>query len=73
MTRYDATHYIEGSAQDCGNSIANTLGLLQSCTKPSKDTDCIERDSDKGKTLNSQKTPVAPLLTWFNFNARMDE
>ena len=30
-----ATFYIDGSVQDCSNSIANTLGLLQSCTKPS--------------------------------------
>ena len=27
---------IDGLAQDCSNSIANTLELLQSCTKPSK-------------------------------------
>ena len=26
--------YINGLVQDCGNSIANTLELLQSCTKP---------------------------------------
>ena len=26
---------IDYVVQDCGNSIANTLGLLQSCTKPS--------------------------------------
>ena len=25
---------IEGLAQDCSNSIANALELLQSCTKP---------------------------------------
>ena len=28
--------YINGLAQDCSNSIANTLELLQSCTKPSR-------------------------------------
>ena len=28
-------HYIDGLVQDCSNSIANTLELLQSCTKPS--------------------------------------
>ena len=28
-------HYIIGLVQDCSNSIANTLELLQSCTKPS--------------------------------------
>ena len=27
--------YIDGLVQDCSNSIANTLQLLQSCTKPS--------------------------------------
>ena len=27
--------YIDGLMQDCSNSIANTLELLQSCTKPS--------------------------------------
>ena len=26
--------YIDDSAQDCSKSIANALGLLQSCTKP---------------------------------------
>ena len=27
--------YVDGLAQDCSNSIANALELLQSCTKPS--------------------------------------
>ena len=27
-------YYIDGSVQNCSNSIANTLELLQSCTKP---------------------------------------
>ena len=27
---------IDGLVQDCSNSIANALELLQSCTKPSK-------------------------------------
>ena len=27
--------YIDGLVQDCSNSIANTMELLQSCTKPS--------------------------------------
>ena len=27
--------YIDGSVQDCSNSIANALELLKSCTKPS--------------------------------------
>ena len=28
-------HNIDGSVQDCSNSTANALELLQSCTKPS--------------------------------------
>ena len=28
-------HYIDGLAQNCSNSIANALELLQSCAKPS--------------------------------------
>ena len=28
-------HYIDSSVQNCSNSIANALELLQSCTKPS--------------------------------------
>ena len=28
-------HYISDLEQDCSNSIANALELLQSCTKPS--------------------------------------
>ena len=28
-------HHIDGLVQDCSNSIANALELLQSCTKPS--------------------------------------
>ena len=27
-------HHFEGLVQDCSNSIANALELLQSCTKP---------------------------------------
>ena len=27
--------YVDGLVQDCSNSIANALELLQSCTKPS--------------------------------------
>ena len=37
-TIWDAVHhsdYFEGLAQNCSNSIANALELLQSCTKPS--------------------------------------
>ena len=31
---YDDAHYIDGSVQDCSISIANTLEILQSFTKP---------------------------------------
>ena len=29
------TEHVDGLVQDCSNSIANALELLQSCTKPS--------------------------------------
>ena len=29
------TYHVDGLVQDCSNSIANALELLQSCTKPS--------------------------------------
>ena len=35
MFMNDCCVYIDGLAQDCSNSIANALELLQSCTKPS--------------------------------------
>ena len=31
----ESNHNIDGLVQDCSNSIANALELLQSCTKPS--------------------------------------
>ena len=30
-----SVYHIDGLVQDCSNSIANALELLQSCTKPS--------------------------------------
>ena len=33
--RYAYAEYIDGLVQNCSNPIANALGLLQSCTKPS--------------------------------------
>ena len=30
----NSVHYVDGLVQDCSNSIANALALLQSCTKP---------------------------------------
>ena len=32
----EGEYQIDGLVQDCSNSIANALELLQSCTKPSK-------------------------------------
>ena len=37
MSVYTA-HYIDSLVQDCSNSIANALELLQSCTKPTSCT-----------------------------------
>ena len=41
--RVPCSHYynIDGLVQDCSNSIANALELLQSCTKPSICTTCF--------------------------------
>ena len=44
---------IDGSVQDCTNSIANTQELLQSCTKPSI---CISFWNRAGS--NASKTPL---------------
>ena len=37
----DRDLYIDGLVQDCSNSIADALELLQSCTKPSICISCI--------------------------------
>ena len=34
ISRKDHYDYIDGLVQDCSNSIANAMELLQSCTKP---------------------------------------
>ena len=34
LFQQNAFEYVAGLAQDCSNSIANTMELLQSCTKP---------------------------------------
>ena len=58
--------YINGSVQDCSNSITNTLDLLQSCIKPSicsswmhtHDTNMLHTISNifpKNNTLESKK------------------
>ena len=41
----------DGSAQDCSNSIANALELLQSCTKPSKCTSWLTRPTQQPSKL----------------------
>ena len=35
ITTISSKDYVDGLVQDCSNPIANTLELLQSCTKPS--------------------------------------
>ena len=44
-----AYHYVDGLVQDCSNSSANALELLQSCTKPSMWYYKIMLDNDKDK------------------------
>ena len=40
VTIWVSWKYLDGLVQDCSNSIANALELLQSCTKPSIYTYC---------------------------------
>ena len=49
---------IKGLVQDCSNSIANALELLQSCTKPSKyfDTKRVKVNSSKAMVRYSNYT-----------------
>ena len=42
--------YIDGLVQDCRNSIANALELLQSCTKPSI---CVRESTDMVMTAQN--------------------
>ena len=53
--------YIDGLVQDCSNSIANTLELLQSCTKPST---CCFKDQANLRTVTVEQFAViwAPWL-----------
>ena len=73
---------IDGLAQDCTNSIANTRELLQSCAWAidikSTSTQLpnelhrfnyMTKYQDKGPSNDSG--PL--LLTWFNFNPSMDK
>ena len=38
-------YYVNGLLQDCSNSIANALELLQSCTKPSLSSPSVGKES----------------------------
>ena len=44
MLRCKGYNQIDGLVQDCSNSIANALELLQSCAKPSKSRRSLSRD-----------------------------
>ena len=55
--------YIAGLWQDCSHSIANALGLLQSCTKPS--IYCISCSTNRGRSVDPLDAPA-----WNNPNAR---
>ena len=45
-------HHIDGLAEDCSNSIANALELLQSCTKPS----IVNSFTNRPKSLTGKTT-----------------
>ena len=58
MNIYIYIVYIDGLAQDCSNSIANALELLQFCTKPSN---CIYKHfSSFLKTEMAQAFDILP-------------
>ena len=47
---------MDGLMQDCSNSSALAMELLQSCTKPSK------------KSINKSKFVISVQLAWFIWN-----
>ena len=68
-------YHINGLVQDCSNSIANTLELLQSCTKPSTwwfslqphgDTICWETWPCLFSVICAQKPMCVVLLVMFH-------
>ena len=57
-SHYDMVNYnTNGSVQDCSNSIANTLELLQFCTKPSIQY-CTEYNHGIGRTQIVHSTTI---------------
>ena len=54
-THCQYTQYISGLVQDCSNSIADALGLLQSCTKPWWLADSTHKGLIMGKALPCQE------------------
>ena len=64
--------YINGLAQDCSNSIANALELLQSYTKPSRKTHQNKSQQDSVDiqwtiSMGQCKKDVTPLLTRWSY------
>ena len=59
--------HIDGLMQDCSNSIANALQLLQSCSKPSY----VLLYCQFSTMADGVQGPF--LLTWFNFYPSMDK
>ena len=53
-------HHMDGLAQDCSNSIANALELLQSCAKPSILLLTSLQQSCQGCILSSLRSPYLP-------------
>ena len=62
-------HHVDGLVQDCSNSIANALELLQSCTKPFDVISMVASYATWGKELQSQYIPrimhMVCTLLWF--------
>ena len=54
---------IDGLVQDCSNSIANALELLQSCTKPST-WYCMQQKNDLIKLSTNKRHSIAQPYGW---------
>ena len=59
------SNQIEGLAQDCSNSIANALELLQSCAKPSK---CFIQQTSHGDIFSGVVTKEISSKLHFHFS-----
>ena len=57
--------HVAGLVQDCSNSIANALELLQSCTKPSISAFYVLNCTQKGAIIWHRSWRCDCLLTWF--------